>query len=62
MQSLVEIVIDPERCPNCAAQFSEYEYLQTKDGEYVEDYPDENDDFIDATRYAMNRVWRIRGK
>ena len=58
LQSLNEIVIDPERCPNCCKEFLNYEYARTKDGEIVEGYPDKNNHFIDAVRYSMEPIWR----
>lgn len=57
LQSLNEIIIDPDRCPATAKEFLEYEYERNKNGEYVESYPDERNHAIDATRYALNRVW-----
>lgn len=62
MQSLTEIVIDPVRCPKAAEQFAVYEYLKDKDGNPITGYPDEGDDFIDSTRYALEEVWRRRGE
>lgn len=53
--SMSEIVIDRRRCPNAAREFEEYEYKKDKNGEYIAAYPDSNNHFIDATRYAMNR-------
>lgn len=63
LQSLAAIVIDPERCPETAKEFSEYEYERDpKTGEVLEGYPDAANHSIDATRYAMEPVWRRRGK
>ena len=54
LQSLAAIVIDPERCPDTAKEFSEYEYERdSKTGEVLEGYPDINNHHIDAVRYAM---------
>ena len=54
MQMLEAIVIDPERCPDTAKEFSEYEYERdAKTGEVLEGYPDINNHHIDAVRYAM---------
>lgn len=61
LQSLNEIVVDPIRCPNTAREFSEYEYPQTKDGEFVSQYPDKNNHSIDRTRYATTMLWRKAG-
>jgi phage terminase large subunit len=62
LQSLAEIVIDNIRCPETAQEFIDYELEQDKDGEYISEYPDANNHFIDATRYAMNLTWRRRGQ
>ena len=61
LQSLNEIVIDPERCPNHLEEFLNYELEQDKDGEYISAYPDMNNHFIDAVRYRTNLFWRRRG-
>ena len=61
LQALNEIVIDPERCPEAAQEFSQYEYERTRDGEFVDAYPDANNHAIDAVRYALNRVWLRAG-
>ena len=51
---LKAIVIDPERCPDTAKEFSEYEYERdSKTGEVLEGYPDLNNHHIDAVRYGM---------
>ena len=61
LQALNEIVIDPERCPEAAKEFSQYEYERTRNGEFVDAYPDANNHAIDAVRYALNRVWMRAG-
>lgn len=62
LQSLPAIVIDPERCPETAKEFSEYEYERDpKTGKVLEGYPDAANHSIDATRYALEPVWRVRG-
>ncbi len=53
LQSLERIVIDPERCPNVAREFSEYELERDTDGEFKSVYPDKNNHTIDAVRYAL---------
>ena len=60
LQSLREIVIDPERCPETAREFATYEYERTREGTYVDAYPDKDNHSIDAVRYALNRVWMRR--
>lgn len=62
LQSLAEIVIDPERCPHTAKEFSEYEYERSKDGEIISGYPDLNNHSIDAVRYGMSPIWKKRGR
>ena len=62
LQGLSEIVIDPARCPETWKEFSEYEYERTRAGEIISGYPDKDNHLIDATRYAMNLLWRQRGR
>lgn len=62
LQSMTEIVIDPDRCPFSAKEFTDYEYERTADGEIVSAYPDADNHAIDAVRYAMNPVWRRKGQ
>lgn len=62
LQSLNKIVIDPRRCPHTYKEFNEYEYELTKDGEPTSNVPDENNHSIDMTRYAMEQVWKRKGK
>ena len=62
LQSLAEIVIDNEKCPETAQEFIDYELEVDKDGEYISQYPDFNNHFIDAVRYATNLIWRRRGQ
>lgn len=50
------IVIDPKRTPAGYQEFTEYEYLRTKDGEILADVPDKNNHCIDALRYALDRL------
>lgn len=50
------IVIDPARTPNAHREFISYEYMTTKDGEFLADVPDKDNDAIDATRYALDRL------
>lgn len=62
LSSLQEIVIDPKRCPYAAKEFMDYEYEMTEDGQVVSGYPDRDNHSIDAVRYALEEVWRRRGK
>lgn len=50
------IVIDPARTPNAHREFISYEYMTTKDGEFLADVPDKDNHAIDATRYALDRL------
>jgi PBSX family phage terminase large subunit len=62
MQSLVAIVIDPERAPYSAQEFLNYEYEQDKDGNYISEYPDKDNHAIDSVGYGNNLIWRRRGQ
>ena len=62
LQSLNHIYIDLGRCPKTAEEFLQYEYERTKDDEIVSGYPDKNNHSIDSVRYAMEQVWKRRGK
>jgi len=62
LQSRAKIVIDPEKCPYTAREFSEYEYaLDKKTGEVMPGYIDADNHSIDMTRYALEPVWQKRG-
>ncbi|MGE4276601.1 MAG: PBSX family phage terminase large subunit [Lawsonibacter sp.] len=52
LQDLEEIVIDPERCPETAREFSGYELDRDKDGNFKAGFPDHDNHHIDAVRYA----------
>ncbi|MCL2774338.1 MAG: PBSX family phage terminase large subunit [Oscillospiraceae bacterium] len=58
LQGLNRIVIDANKCPQTAKEFLEYEYERGADGEVLSGYPDRNNHFIDAVRYATNLLWR----
>lgn len=53
LQERAEIVIDPKRCPHAAKEFSAYEYARDRDGTFLAEYPDRDNHFIDAVRYAV---------
>lgn len=55
------LVIDRKRTPHAYDEFVNYEYERDKDGEIISGYPDENNHLIDATRYALERVYRRMG-
>lgn len=55
------LVIDRKRTPHAYDEFMNYEYERDKDGEIISGYPDEKNHLIDATRYALERVYRRMG-
>ena len=61
LQSLTEIVIDPDTCPAAADEFISYEYERSREGEIITGYPDMNNHSIDAVRYATSPIWKKRG-
>lgn len=62
LSSLAKIVIDIDRCPTSAQEFSTYEYQQDKDGNYISGYVDANNHCIDSIRYALNNIWKKKGQ
>ena len=50
------IVIDKRRTPYAFQEFTEYEYLRTKDGEILADVPDKNNHTIDSLRYSLDMI------
>lgn len=62
LQSLTEIVIDPERCPNTAKEFISYAFDTARDGSFISGYPDRNNHHIDAVRYALEEIWSRKGR
>lgn len=61
LQGLNHIYIDPVRCPETWKEFSTYEYEQDRDGNFISDYPDENNHSIDAVRYALQKWANKKG-
>lgn len=53
LQNLAAIEIDMVRCPNTLNQFLQYNYTLTPDGKTLDDFPDKENDAIDATRYSQ---------
>ena len=53
LQSRAAIVIDPERCPDTAKEFTAYRYVQGQ-------FPDRDNHHIDAVRYATMGMERHR--
>ena len=60
-QGLNHIYIDRHSCPHAWKEFTEYEYEQDKDGNFISAYPDENNHCIDASRYALEDYWKRKG-
>ena len=56
-----KIVIDKRRTPNVYREFVGYEYERNREGDIISGYPDENNHTIDATRYALERVFNKYG-
>ena len=61
LQGLNHIYIDKRRCPKTYKEFTHYEYCQDKDGNFISDYPDEENHSIDACRYGMEKFYNRRG-
>ena len=61
LQGLNHIYIDKRMCPFTYREFTQYEYEQDREGNFISAYPDENNHSIDATRYAMERWANRRG-
>ena len=56
-----KIVIDPARTPRAYAEFTQYEHDTDKNGEVIDGYPDKNNHWIDALRYATSPLSMRRG-
>ena len=56
-----KLVMDPNRTPEACKEFKKYEYDRDKDGNIISGYPDRDNHFIDATRYATESLWERRG-
>lgn len=56
-----KIVIDPARTPRAYKEFTEYEHDVDKNGEVIDGYPDRNNHWIDALRYATSPLSMRRG-
>lgn len=55
------IVVDPKRTPRAYKEIIEYEHEIDSNGEVIADYPDGNDHWIDAIRYAISPLAMRRG-
>ena len=56
-----KLVFDLRRTPKARKEFKKYEYERDKDGNIISGYPDKDNHFIDATRYATESLWTRRG-
>lgn len=61
LQGLRNIYIDKRRCPETYKEFTQYEYEQDRDGNFISAYPDENNHSIDAVRYALQKYANKKG-
>ena len=61
LQGLRHIYIDKKRCPESWKEFTQYEYEQDRDGNFISAYPDANNHSIDACRYAMEKYVSRKG-
>lgn len=61
LQGLSHIYIDKRRCPDAWREFTQYEYEQDRDGNFISAYPDANNHAIDAVRYATEKWWKRKG-
>ena len=55
LQNLTEIIIDPERCPEAAREFTGYELDREREGNFKSGFPDRDNHTIDAVRYACEK-------
>lgn len=56
-----KIVVDPSRTPRAYKEIIEYEHEVDSNGEVIPDYPDRNNHWIDALRYATSPLSMRRG-
>ena len=56
-----KIVIDPARTPRAYKEFTQYEHDTDKNGEVIDGYPDRENHWIDALRYATSPLSMRRG-
>ena len=60
LQSLEEIIIDNELCPETAREFYDYELEPDGNDGFKDGYPDKNNHSIDAVRYALEDEMKNR--
>ncbi len=56
------LVIDQARTPNLYKEVTEYEHELDKNGNIIDGYPDKNNHYIDAMRYATSPMSLRRGE
>lgn len=56
-----KIIVDPKRTPKIYKELIEYEHDVDKNGEIIDGYPDKNNHWIDALRYATSPLSMKRG-
>ena len=61
LQTRNKIVVDPSRTPHAYKELIEYEHDRDKNGEVIANYPDRNNHYIDAMRYAVSPMSLYRG-
>lgn len=61
LQGLNHIYIDRKMCPGAYDEFTQYEFEQDKDGNFISEYPDANNHSIDAVRYGTEKFWIRKG-
>lgn len=61
LQGLRHIYIDKRRCPDTWMEFTQYEYEQDRNGNFISAYPDANNHSIDAVRYALQKWANKKG-
>lgn len=52
-EEIEQIIIDPERCPNTAREFLNYELERDSNGNFKANYPDKENHSIDSARYSL---------
>lgn len=57
-----KIIVDPKRTPRIYKELIEYEHDVDKNGEVIDGYPDKNNHWIDALRYATSPLSMKRGE
>ena len=50
------IEIDQKRTPEAYREFTEYEYMRSRDGDILAEVPDKNNHCIDALRYSLDMI------